>query len=142
MFCPDGFQTLADTYRLVGDIALQWSRKQPRIEGRKLTQDMTEPEAARWEAYREWLWGRFVNRTAGQLFVTSPEGHALILDNQEFYSKWLFRRKMPLEYRRTTCPNLCHTSCHTRAFGLSILVRSNAGVAELRRKRPREKLLF
>jgi hypothetical protein len=80
MFCPDGFQTLADTYHKVGDIALQWSRKQPRIEGRKLTQDMTEPEATRWEAYREWLWGRFVNRVAGHLFVTSPEGNALKLD--------------------------------------------------------------
>ncbi len=80
MFCPDGFETLASTYRMVGDIALQWSRKQPRIEGRKLTQDMSEPEATRWEAYREWLWGRFVKRTAGQLFVTSPEGNALKLD--------------------------------------------------------------
>ncbi len=80
MFCPDGFRTLSDTYRMVGDIALQWSHKQPRIEGPKLTQAMTEPEATRWEAYREWLWGRFVKRTAGQLFVTSPEGNALKLD--------------------------------------------------------------
>lgn len=80
MFCPDGFQTLAEAYRMVGDIALQWSRKQPRIEGRKLTQDMTEPEATRWEAYREWLWGRFVKRTAGHLFVTYPEGNALKLN--------------------------------------------------------------
>ena len=80
MFCPDGFQTLSDTYRMVGDIALQWSHKQPRIEGPKLTQDMTEPEATRWEAYREWLWGCFVKRTAGQLFATSPEGNALKLD--------------------------------------------------------------
>ena len=80
MFCPDGFQTLADTYRMVGNIALQWSRKQPTIEGRNLTQGMTEPEATRWEAYREWLWGRFVNRTTGHLFATSPEGNALKLD--------------------------------------------------------------
>ena len=80
MFCPDGFQTLRDTYHAVGKIALQWSQKQPRIEGPELTKDMTEPEATRWEAYREWLWGRFVNRTAGQLFATSPEGNALKLD--------------------------------------------------------------
>jgi hypothetical protein len=81
MYCPEGFETLASVYHRIGTIAWKWSLAQPTIEGQTFPGlNRSTADIALWEAYREWLWRRFVHQTAGNLYVTSPEGILLRLD--------------------------------------------------------------
>jgi len=83
MFCPEGFETLATTYRRCEEIAYYWSLNQPRINENKFTGlliDTGLDEEYRRGGYQEWLWLKFARFSFNKLFACSPNGLTLKLD--------------------------------------------------------------